>query len=429
MWRPLPFDPSTMASSFKSSPNAAEAFEDTFPAAEKILSDIENIFKKDKKLARFEILPVSDNENKSPIHHAEHCLALESWCVKHVYCHAYSHAMALRRGRGRKGDYSRTNMILLGALLLKPDLPLFWNMRKELINMKKIDPAFELHFTEVVLSYKPKCAEVFFHRKWLISDFMKGAQKDINLWDNELQVCEIAADRYSSNYHAWTHRIWCLSQYEKCSSDLQRLYAKEWKWSEKWITFHISDYSGFYYRQHLITKLCTEPSLLDSVQFMNCPNIRESLNKFFKSIHIKELSNLSQTIQLPFKLLIFEIVLNSELMFIYTDHESLWSHRKFILQLLKKIVFKNEFCERNKYWGCVEMSRHLSPDGTPLQKNLKLESNETSDWLSVFLSCYEFQFLQKCSLSYSPQEYFVNKHKMWLDKLLKFQLPTLTTWN
>ena len=49
----------------------------------------------------FEILPVVQIENKSPIHLEEHCLGLESWCVPHIYCYAYKNLMNLRQMKGK----------------------------------------------------------------------------------------------------------------------------------------------------------------------------------------------------------------------------------------------------------------------------------------------------------------------------------------
>ncbi|GLV44157.1 tempura [Carabus blaptoides fortunei] len=57
--------------------------------AEKILRDVETVVIRDEDLEEFVIIPVSLNQNKSPVIHVEHNLGLESWCVKHVYSYAY----------------------------------------------------------------------------------------------------------------------------------------------------------------------------------------------------------------------------------------------------------------------------------------------------------------------------------------------------
>lgn len=65
-------------------------------------------------------------------------------------------------------DMGRVNKLLLGVLLLNPDVTVFWNMRREMVQRSHLDPHSELHFTSVVLSRKPKSAEVFIYRKWLL---------------------------------------------------------------------------------------------------------------------------------------------------------------------------------------------------------------------------------------------------------------------
>jgi len=64
--------------------------------------------------------------------------------------------------------------LLSGALLLNPDVTTFWNMRRELLQAGRLDLQGELHFTAVLLSRKPKCAEAFSHRKWVVRRLLLG---------------------------------------------------------------------------------------------------------------------------------------------------------------------------------------------------------------------------------------------------------------
>ncbi|KAJ4436114.1 hypothetical protein ANN_18741 [Periplaneta americana] len=116
----------------------------------------------------FDIVPVTVNNNKSPVLHVEHSLGLESWCVRHVYCYTYHRLMDARQLRSRREDPAMLARLLSGALLLNPDVTTFWNMRRELMLADRLDVQGELHFTTVLLSRKPKCAEAFAHRKWVI---------------------------------------------------------------------------------------------------------------------------------------------------------------------------------------------------------------------------------------------------------------------
>ena len=66
-------------------------------------------------------------------------------------------------------------------------------------------------------------------------------------WPAEIGICERSADRYSSNYHAWSHRQWVLQ-------NAPFLLKSELMLSDKFMRKHISDYSSYHYRQKLIAK-------------------------------------------------------------------------------------------------------------------------------------------------------------------------------
>lgn len=71
-------------------------------------------------------------------------------------------------------DVEKYDSLLIGALLLNPDITTLWNMRKELIASGKLDPLFELHLTSVILTFKPKCADIYSFRKWILNRLMHG---------------------------------------------------------------------------------------------------------------------------------------------------------------------------------------------------------------------------------------------------------------
>lgn len=82
--------------------------------------------------------------------------------------------MFLRNALSVLTDMGRVNKLLLGVLLLNPDVTIFWNMRREMVQRSHLDPRSELHFTSVVLSRKPKSAEVFIYRKWLLKNLFSS---------------------------------------------------------------------------------------------------------------------------------------------------------------------------------------------------------------------------------------------------------------
>ncbi|XP_015604665.1 protein prenyltransferase alpha subunit repeat-containing protein 1 [Cephus cinctus] len=333
--------------------------EDTFPAAEKILSDIDNVLRKDLNLVSFEIIPALDNENKSPVFHAENSLGLASWSVKPLYCYAYNRLLDLRRNKHRREDPSVVSRWLMGALLLNPDISTFWNMRRELIKSGRLDPTDELRFVAIVLYYKAKCFEAFAYRRWLLQ-YMLVEQKqpptDVEtLLRNEIHVASMSADRYANNCHAWSHREHVVGNFEALvPAAYMSLLKEEWTSSEKWCTKHISDYSGLAYRQFLLKSLLlSENSVTASdnivgrreilYEFVK-PSIRESTevsilrdgssNEALDLLHGFDTGNRSDIdydrclINLSY--LTEECMFNDDLTRSYPDHEALWYQRRFL---------------------------------------------------------------------------------------------------
>ncbi|EDW62706.1 protein prenyltransferase alpha subunit repeat-containing protein 1 [Drosophila virilis] len=216
---------------------------------EKIIRDINAVFLKDADLSSFEIIPKETNCNKSPVVHVDHNLGLESWCAQHVYDHAHRTLISHRRQTmqqqlrtlQQQQQSDALAKYLNVALLINPDVTTFWHIRRQLVQKNRLSINKELQFSALVLSIKPKSNEAFAYRRWLYS-FQSADAID---WPHEISICERAADRCSSNYHAWSHRQWVL-QNAPC------LLLSELMRTEKFIRKHISDYSSYHYRQVLL---------------------------------------------------------------------------------------------------------------------------------------------------------------------------------
>lgn len=76
-----------------------------------------------------------------------------------------------------------------------------------------------------MLIRKPKCASVFTYREWLLNSFLRldNGQLNDDLISNELQITLNAADQYSRNYYAWSHRTWLLTVYIVHNNDHHHL--------------------------------------------------------------------------------------------------------------------------------------------------------------------------------------------------------------
>ncbi|KAK2588457.1 hypothetical protein KPH14_004446 [Odynerus spinipes] len=379
--------------------------EDTFPAAEKILSDIENVLKKDTSLKSFEIVPAEDNENKSPVFHQEECLGLASWCVQPLYCYAYRRLLEHRRNRHRREDPSNVARWLLGALLLNPDVATFWNMRRELVRCHKLDASEELAFTRLVLHQKPKCFEAFAYRRWLLPYILDAKGKNYDPIAAESPLCAEAdvartcADRYANNYHAWSHRRYVMTLRESRGYTHPTLEA-EWKSSLAWCQRHVSDYSGHAYRQFLLRKCVLETeasSKEDFLEYTNTADYRQRCDAVLAYVsgvlsenpHEKE-SEDSTTLtrddttcrtldmlhgkshpgctsrlesQACFHALSYwieESMANEDSIRMYNDHEALWCHRRYLAHLLLRLVESYKMYSTYKA-GVVDDSCRIRP--------------------------------------------------------------------
>lgn len=206
-----------------------------------------------------------------------------------------------------------------------------------------------------------------------------------NLIHEELQICELASDRSPNNYHSWNHRIWVLDtlkNYRK-QYDIALLFIKEYGFSERWASKHISDFSCFHYRQFCIKNILT----IDNDHWKNFESIMDNilwkslvcmLSKNFPkdaTIQVSEdsliLYSEEQLINLVLshgnktcnctrnnisvcqqvEVLFYELVLNNELLRFYKHHETLWYHRRFVVHEL--------ICLMYDYFGFIRQNGAL----------------------------------------------------------------------
>ena len=261
----------------------------------------------------FDIIPVTEGKNRSPVVHIEHNIAIEAWCVKIVFLYCYDNCLKLEPA-WRK-EFARWEQYLRTALLLNPNISTFWNYRKRLIACNLIEPEQDFSLTRIVVSRKPKSVEALAHRRWLL----KRSTNHADVVQSELNLCTLLASKTKCNYHAWTHRQWVLTRTfaQQSGFDLA-LWLSEWHVSEEWTGAHVSDHSGWQYRQFLI-------GLLSGNLNRNNSDL-EMLRKLVRGTAVQT------TPQLFASLLNEELRQNEELIFTFAGHESLWCHRRFLVQ-------------------------------------------------------------------------------------------------
>lgn len=434
--------------------------EDKFALVEKILKDVETIMSKNAELCSFDIVPVDTNfQNKSPVLHLENCLGLESWCVKHVYMYCYTELMDKYFSKPKRKSLKVTTLnaerlakLLNITLLFNPELSTLWNKRREMVEKNLLDKTFELRFSRIVLTRKPKCNDAFAYRRWLLKDIFLGINFRNNM-DNcineELNICGLASEKSPNNYHSWSHRMWLLQKLKSLSiEDMSTLHIKEYDFSQQWTAKHVSDFSCYHYRQFCIKNMFSMKSTEIWKVFENTVNI--SLRKSFvrilalnfpedTTIHSSEndLLNYSDenliilllgksfknncSCPLDFvmicrqvELLFHELSLNNELIRFYKQHETLWYHRRFIIHELMSIMYE--------YFGLVRQNSVLVKNVCGvcqphelLQKQVKIVKYDSncifSSLLFNILITHERNFYEERS---SDGDNYADRHEKYL---------------
>ncbi|NXT80686.1 PTAR1 protein, partial [Zapornia atra] len=144
------------------------------------------------------------------------------------------------------------------------------------------------------------------------------------LVQEEMNVCSEAAGRYPSNYNAWSHRIWVLQHLGNLNV---KILLDELSSTKYWVSMHVSDHSGFHYRQFLLKSLTgrtvTDSSVLVLNQTVNEPN--HSLQQEEESAGAEAACAEEQSVDLA-SYLEEELELCTELIEAYPGHETLWCH-------------------------------------------------------------------------------------------------------
>lgn len=409
--------------------------------AERILSDISAVFKRDPQIEEFDVVPVDEAQNKSPVLHVGHRVALQSWCVQHLYHYCYDKLFEWRERR-RKGDPDVVLRWSVAVLLLNPDIQTVWNIRKEMIVAGHLKANVDLRFSFIVLTRKPKSPEVFAHRKWLLVYLSKCRDDSVYMVDHdEMAVCLSAASRYPNNYHAWSHRTWVMQQLKLSHEVL----SKELTTNEAWMSTHISDHSGMQYRQFLI----------DALVALHAEHIpeRENSSSEDDSNHSHDVHSSNgksvetdRTVPLPSQddaqtttppgalrsiadLLASELALLSELILLYPGHEALWYHRRYLVHAFR---VNGLFSDKNAVTSIPTAHLKNALSIGPSRKKTKLEAANCVPNHQVLSMEKELAFVEHCYAQNEDEEEkavqanLASRHKRWLNScLLVFDAPKL----
>nr|XP_008101507.1 PREDICTED: protein prenyltransferase alpha subunit repeat-containing protein 1 [Anolis carolinensis] len=357
----------------------AESPEEVAVLVQRVVKDINNAFKRNPHIDEIGLIPCPEARyNRSPIVLVENKLGVESWCVKFLLPYVHNKLLHYRQ---RKQWLNKEELIDITCtlLLLNPDFTTAWNVRKELILSGTLNPVKDLHLGKLALTKFPKSPETWIHRRWVLQQLIqenslptlvtKGnleiapTERVQRLVKEEMDVCCEAAGRYPSNYNAWSHRIWVLQNLAKLNT---KILLDELSSTKHWVSMHVSDHSGFHYRQFLLKSLICRTGTDFGVQLHNqladqqAPSVpKEEENTDAEAACVEE-----QQSDHPL-LLKEEVELCTDLINTFPGHETLWCHRRHVFWLQHHL--KNKF-PLPSLWSTSADSRdgtlnNLHPDG------------------------------------------------------------------
>ncbi|KAM3849990.1 protein prenyltransferase alpha subunit repeat-containing protein 1 [Diretmus argenteus] len=345
-------------------PKMAESEEEVNVLVQRVVKDITNAFKRNPNIDEIGLIPCPEARyNRSPIVLVENKLGVESWCVKFLLPYIHN-KLLLYRQRKHWLDREALVDITCTLLLLNPDFTTAWNVRKELLQCGVVKPEKDLYLGQLALTKFPKSPETWIHRRWVLQQVLRqccglgrsrkqqgepdlgDAERRQQLSDHltrtlqqEMKVCSDAACRYPSNYNAWSHRIWVLQHMAKGNV---KVFHDELSSMRLWVSMHVSDHSGFHYRQfllkELIAELCQTQASTNTITLSqhrptavpsNSPRHRAHLQANGEMSEAEGVGEEETVLQLFHQ----EMELCTDLIQSFPGHETLWCHRRHVFYL------------------------------------------------------------------------------------------------
>ncbi|XP_055284342.1 protein prenyltransferase alpha subunit repeat-containing protein 1 isoform X2 [Moschus berezovskii] len=286
----------------------AETSEEVAVLVQRVVKDITNAFRRNPHIDEIGLIPCPEARyNRSPIVLVENKLGVESWCVKFLLPYVHNKLLLYRT---RKQWLNKDELIDVTCtlLLLNPDFTTAWNVRRWVLQQLIQETSLPSFMTKGNLGIIP-------------------AERTQQLIREEMEVCGEAAGRYPSNYNAWSHRIWVLQHLAKLDT---KILLDELSSTKHWASMHVSDHSGFHYRQFLLKSLISQ-TVTDGSVLEQSPLRSEStvvLPKDEEAVASAEESR----VNLP-HLLKEEVEFSTDLIDAYPGHETLWCHRRHVFYL------------------------------------------------------------------------------------------------
>nr|XP_044612424.1 protein prenyltransferase alpha subunit repeat-containing protein 1 [Equus asinus] len=341
----------------------AETSEEVAVLVQRVVKDITNAFRRNPHIDEIGLIPCPEARyNRSPIVLVENKLGVESWCVKFLLPYVHNKLLLYRT---RKQWLNKDELIDVTCtlLLLNPDFTTAWNVRKELILSGTLNPIKDLHLGKLALTKFPKSPETWIHRRWVLQQLIqetslpsfvnKGnlgtipAERTQRLIREEMEVCgeggvkgSILVGRVLSKKQGMNQREISKALMEKekplATPLLTSLFPSckilldELSSTKHWASMHVSDHSGFHYRQFLLKSLISQTVIDGSVLEQN--PLRSEPASVLPKDEEAAASTEEPRINLP-HLLEEEVEFSTDLIDTYPGHETLWCHRRHIFYL------------------------------------------------------------------------------------------------
>ncbi|XP_072114205.1 protein prenyltransferase alpha subunit repeat-containing protein 1 isoform X2 [Mobula birostris] len=289
----------------------AESEEEVKFLVQRVVKDIANAFRRNPNIDEIGLIPCLEARcNRSPVVLVENKLGLESWCVKLLLPFIHS-KLVLYRQRKLWLDRDALTDLTCTLLLLNPDFTTAWNVRRWV---------FQKFIQELCLPNSRNNSGVV------------STEQMHRVIQDEMAVCSAAAGRYPSNYNAWSHRIWILQHVAKCNL---KILLDELSNTKYWVSSHVSDHSGFHYRQFLLKSVVgnSRRTAVTSTGGLGRTSVHKNPHADL-STHGREEGTSAEEYTADVPLIIEEeMELCSDLIESYPGHEALWCHRRSVFYL------------------------------------------------------------------------------------------------
>lgn len=341
------------------------------------------------------------------------------------------------------------NHLLIGALLINPDVYTFWNVKRELVEKEVLNVDREFLFSKLVLSYKSKSNEAFAYRRWLVTKLLNkynDVALNASLLRRELEVTEIAAEKAQNNYHASNHRMWAFNIVSHNAELANNFIVSELALNFKWIFSHVSEHVGYHYRQFLIGRIKTycysfaefDDHYREVKKFLeNKDNVNyvTVLREVVGPWDTNELNNNLISCVNHLSVLLYDLFYTLDSLHrTFPEHESVWYYRRnviyhIILALyeISGVKWKTTRNICNVSFGAdkgnfIENVIQIEESGEKLPKILKYAPNKVETTLLYgILVRHERGFLSTnyCSSRSDLSVVYAKRHKKWLQFIME----------